>query len=446
MKSGRRPRRADGGPAHLAVFKHVLQFGIISLVPMTLLAGLLVWSLDQQATAQAIEGAKQASREVARAVIVPDLPDGIVDGDSAAIATMDQIVRQRVLNRRTVRVKVRSLDGKILYSDEPRLIGQHFPLDARELDMIMGGAVTARLSNLNEPENRYEAGYGQLLEVYLRIDTPSRGPLLFEDYIRYDTVVNRSRRLLLSVMPSMAGGLVLLELTLLPVAWRLARRVRDGQRERQRLLQRAVDASEAERRRIAADLHDSTVQELSAVSYVLSGAGRQLAAAGNADMAAVVEEAAQMTGNGVRQLRTLLVEIYPPTLQQEGLQPALRDLLSSAGERGLRTKLTMPPSLRLVPEAERLIYRTAQETIRNVVGHAGATTAEMTLEMSGPVATLTVRDDGRGFTPERNGPGKPDRHLGLRLLRDLAREAGGELEVSSAEGRGTVVRLRVPAR
>ncbi|HSR24254.1 MAG TPA: histidine kinase, partial [Candidatus Eisenbacteria bacterium] len=313
MRSGRRLRWAGGGPAHLEVFKHVLQFGIISLVPMTLLAGLLVWSLDQQATAQAVEEAKQASREVARAVITPEVPDGILDGDSAAIGTMDRIVRQRVLNERLVRVKVRSPAGKILYSDEHRLIGQHFPLDADDFDTIMAGAVTARLSNLNQPENRYEAGYGQLLEVYLRIETPSRGPLLFEDYIRYDTVVDRGRRLLLNVMPSMVGGLVLLELTLLPVSWRLARRVRDGQRERQRLLQRAVDASEAERRRIAADLHDSTVQELTAVSYVLSGAGRQLASAGHAGLAAAVEEAAQMTRDGVRQLRTLLVEIYPPT-------------------------------------------------------------------------------------------------------------------------------------
>ena len=446
MRSGRRLRWAGGGPGRLEVFNHVLQFGIISLVPMTLLAGLLVWSLDQQATAQAVEEAKQASREVARAVITPEVPDGILDGDSAAIGTMDRIVRQRVLNERLVRVKVRSPAGTILYSDEHRLIGQHFPLDADDLDTIMAGAVTARLSNLNQPENRYEAGYGQLLEVYLRIETRSRGPLLFEDYIRYDTVVDRSRRLLLNVMPSMVGGLVLLELTLLPVSWRLARRVRDGQRERQRLLQRAVDASEAERRRITADLHDTTVQELTAVSYVLSGAGRQLASAGHADMAAVVEEAAQMAGNGVRQLRTLLVEIYPPTLHREGLRPALQDVLLPAGERGLRTDLTMPPSLQLMPEAERLIYRTAQETIRNVVAHAGATTVEMTLEMCGPVAVLTVRDDGRGFTPEWNGSHESDGHLGLQLLRDLAREAGGELEVSSAEGRGTVVRLRVPAR
>ena len=434
------------GPPDVRVLKHVLQFGIISLVPMTLLAGLLVWSLDQQATAQAIEEAKHDSREVARAVITPDFPEGIVDGDRAAVETLDRIVRQRVLNERVVRVKIWSPAGRILYSDEPQLIDQSFPLDAEDLNAITTGAVAARLSNLTQPENRYEVGYGQLLEVYLRIETPSRGPLLFEDYLRYEAVVDRSRRLLLSVMPSMVGGLVLLELTLLPVAWRLARRVRDGQRERQRLLQRAVDASEAERRRIAADLHDSTVQELAAVSYSLTRTGRQLASAGHAGMAAAIEEAAQMTRNGVRQLRTLLVEIYPPTLRREGLRPALQDLLSSAAERGLRTELTMPPSLQLSPEAERLIYRAAQETMRNVVTHAGATTAEMTLEMLGSVAALTVRDDGRGFTPAWNGSPEPNGHLGLRLLRDLAREAGGELEVSSEEGRGTVVRLLVPAR
>jgi len=423
-----------------------VQFGVLSLIPMALLAVLLIWSLDQQATAQAAEEAEHDTREVARAVVQPDLPEGLVTGDRDAITAMDRIVRQRVLNERVVRIKIWSATGMILYSDEPRLIGRTYALDAGDLNTLSTGAVTADLSDLTRPENRYEAGYGQLLEVYLRIQTASHGPLLFEDYIRYGALRDRSSRLLLDLLPSLLGGLALLELALLPVAWQLARRVRDGLREREGLLRRAVDASEAERRRIAADLHDTTVQELAAASYSLAGTGRQLASSGNAAAAEAVEEAARTTRQSVRQLRTLLVEIYPPNLHREGLEVVLRDLLASLSGFGIRTELSMPAALPITHEAERLIYRAAQEALRNVVAHAQAGRAAVTVQLVGSSVELVVRDDGRGFDADRNGAGEPEGHFGLRLLRDLARDAGGHLDVSSEVGRGTTVRFQVPVR
>jgi two-component system, NarL family, sensor kinase len=439
-------RQTRRGRSDARVFRHVLQFGIVSLIPMALLAALLTWNLENQATAQAIEEAKHDTREVVRAVVAPDLPEGIVRGDSAAIAAMDRIVHQRVLNERVVRIKIWSATGRILYSDESRLIGKTFPLDDSDRNTLSTGAETADLSDLTRPENQYEADYGQLLEVYLRVRAPVSGePLMFEDYIKYADVTERSRGLLLSVLPSLLGGLVLLELALLPVAWHLARRVRDGQRERLRLLQHAVDASEAERRRIAGDLHDSTVQDLAAVSYSLAGTGRQLASAGQDAAAAAVHEAARVTRGSVRQLRTLLTDIYPPILREEGLRVALQDLMAVAGAQGLRTELALPPKLALGEETERLVYRVAQEAVRNVVAHARAGRVEVRLQLLRSLAVLTVHDNGRGFTPERDGSQEPNGHFGLRVLHDLAREAGGELQVVSGEGRGTTVRLQVPA-
>lgn len=446
LEKGVKGQPGGKGQPDIRAFKHVLRFGIVSLVPMALLAVLLTWSLDQQATASAIEEAKHTTREVARAAVVPDLRDGLLTGDPAAIAAMDRIVRERVLNERVVRVKIWSHTGTILYSDEPRLIGSTFPLEPADANSLRTGVLAAHLSDLTRPENRYERGYSQLLEVYLRIHTPSQQALLFENYVRYDAVTDRSRRLLLGLLPSMLGGLVLLELALLPLAWQLARRVRDGQRERHRLVQRAVDASDAERRRIAADLHDSAVQELAAVSYSLAATGRELGSAGHAAAAEAVEEAARTTRLGVRQLRTLLVEIYPPDLHLDGLALALGHLLATVSERGLRTELSIPPALLMEHEAERLIYRAAQEALRNVLAHAQATRVEVSVEMVGSTAVLVVRDDGRGLPSEWDGSQEPTRHFGLRLLRELAREAGGRLDVSSEEGRGTTVRLQVPTR
>jgi hypothetical protein len=84
LKSGSRARL--GGSPDISVLKCVLQFAIVSRVPMAVLAVLLVWNLDRQATAQAIEEEEHDTREVARAVVEPDLPLGLVTGDRTAIA------------------------------------------------------------------------------------------------------------------------------------------------------------------------------------------------------------------------------------------------------------------------------------------------------------------------------------------------------------------------
>lgn len=446
MRVRRHLEKGEKGPPDITALRHVMRFGIVSLLPMAFLAMLLTWSLDQQTTASAIEEAKHATREAARTAVVPDLREGLLAGDPAAIAAMDRTVRERVLNERVVRVKIWSPAGTILYSDEPRLIGSHFALDPDDLKTLRTGEVTTDLSDPTRPEDRFERGSGQLLEVYLRIYTPSQQALLLEECIRYETVTERSRRLLLGLLPSMLGSLVLLELGLLPLVWQLARRVRDGQRERQRLVQRAVGASDAARRRIAADLHDSAVQELAAVSYSLAATGRQLGSAGHAAAAEALDGAARTTRLSVRQLRTLLVEIYPPDFHLDGLAPALRDLLATVSERGLRTELNMPPALQVDQEAERLIYRAAQEALRNVLAHAQATRAEVSVAVVGSAAVLIVRDDGQGLPPRWDGSHEPARHFGLRLLRDLADEAGGRLDVSSEKGQGTTVRLQVPIR
>ena len=94
----------------------------------------------------------------------------------------------------------------------------------------------------------------------------------------------------------------------------------------------------------------------------------------------------------------------------------------------------------LTPATETLFYRSAQEALRNVVKHADATHVELCVQQDDGVTRLIVRDDGRGFEPGLVGDG----HLGLQLLTDLAREAGGELELHSSPAGGTSVCIQVP--
>jgi signal transduction histidine kinase len=146
----------------------------------------------------------------------------------------------------------------------------------------------------------------------------------------------------------------------------------------------------------------------------------------------------------MRDLRTMLVELYPATLHRSGLQAAVEDLLSRLSAEGIETGCDIPADLALPEPIEALFFRAARESLQNVRKHAGATSVDVTVEERDGSVVLSVVDDGRGFeaasalTPEDPG------HLGLRLVADLAREAGGVMRVDSIPGRGTRVCLEVP--
>jgi two-component system, NarL family, sensor kinase len=202
------------------------------------------------------------------------------------------------------------------------------------------------------------------------------------------------------------------------------------------LLQRAIESSELERRRIARDLHDGAVQDLAGVSYSLTAAAKEVE---SAEASALLREAAGGTRRTIRELRSLLVDIYPPDLHRTGLGPALHDLVAPLGPRGIEAELDVPDALELRPELETLFYRSAQEALRNVARHSGASRVVVAVETNGDVARLIVDDDGHGFDGRVE-----EGHLGLRLLGDLAHEAGGALKLASSRNGGTRVCVEAP--
>jgi two-component system NarL family sensor kinase len=116
--------------------------------------------------------------------------------------------------------------------------------------------VEAEVSDLSRPEYRFERGQRELLEVYLPIRGPDGQRLRFEAYQRFSSISASGRRLWLAFAPALLGGLLLLQLANLPLARSMVRRLRDARAQRELMLRRAIDASDLERRRIAADLHD----------------------------------------------------------------------------------------------------------------------------------------------------------------------------------------------
>ena len=415
--------------------------GIVAVALVGLGSFLLMRSIG---TSEATENAGEVTQVIGDGIVEPNLTQGLMDGDPEAIARFDRLINDSVLNDQIVRVKLWTATGHVVYSDEPRLIGNGFALGDDEKLTLETGAPDSEVSDLEEPENQYERDQGKLLEAYSRVTAPDGGALLFETYQQYSSVTSSGRSLWLAFLPALIGALLLLWLVQLPLASSLARRVRGAHRERVRLLERAVDASESERRRIAGDLHDGAVQDLAGVALSLEGAARRVEGS-DPKSASSLRQGAEHARDSVRSLRSLLIEIYPPSLQREGLRAALEDVLAPLGARGIEATLDYDPEVELETAEEALCLRVAQEAVRNALKHAGASRIAVALGPAEGGAELTVTDDGRGFDPvaaadANSAPG----HIGTDLLRDLADEAGADLGFESAPGRGTVVRLRLP--
>ena len=420
----------------------VVRFVLAGVVALVVVSIFTAWASQREANQQAIADARRVTLVSAKGIIEPNLTDALLPptADRTQFERLDRVVRTTMLDGSLVRVKVWATDGTVVYSDEPRLVGRRFELEQDKAEVFTTGDAAAGISALGRPENEFEPE-GTLLEVYALVHTEEGTPLLVETYFRYSGVTAVGRSLWSRFAPIALGSLVALEVIQIPFAWSLARRVRAGQLDRERLLRRAIDASDTERRRIASDLHDGVVQDLTGVSLTLSAAQRQ------GTTAEVAGEAADRVRSSVKALRSLLVEIYPPNLHEEGLRAALGDLASTIANRDIAVHRTLDPSLDAVsPQAASLLYRVAQEALRNVVAHAAAASVTMAGGIERDVAHLQIDDDGRGFAPSTLEARGRQGHLGLRALSGLIADAGGSLTVTSEVGRGTQVRVELPMR
>jgi two-component system, NarL family, sensor kinase len=429
-------RRTDDGSVAGAVAK----FAIAALAAVMIfgLGGVVV--LRHAATEEALRDAREFARVAGNGIAAPHITPAVLRSDPDALARLDRAVRRRILGEGVVRVKIWTPDGRIVYSDARPLIGSRYPLGADEREAFRAKGVFADTSDLSEPENRFERPYHNLVEVYTSIRATDGTPLLFEDYERTSAMLASGGRRWLKLAPALLGALVLLELALVPLAWSMARRLRDRQREREVLLRRAVASSELERRRIAADLHDGPLQRLASLSFDLSvEADLQTE---HEPAALALHAGAGQTRETIRELRALLVDIYPPTLRDEGLRAAVDDVAATLAAEGTAVEVDIPPMMGVSYEVEALFFRVAQEALRNTRAHALARRVEVTARRHGSTASLIVADDGRGFAA---GEEAAEGHFGMRLMHDLARDAGGELRLDSAPGAGTSVTLEVPA-
>ena len=394
----------DSGPSvRGAIFRFAVA-GLIALTALVVVGGLVLRDLSER---EAVDDARRLATLAGRGIVEPRLTDAAVAGRPAALAALDRVVQERVLSEDIVRVKIWTPDGRIVYSDEPRLIGRRFALGADEREALERGVTDAELSDLSKPENAYEREEGSLLEVYLPIRTPEGGAALFEMYQRQSAIEASGDRILVAIAPVVVGSLLLLWLIQLPLAWSTARRLRDGLRERQALLESALESSSVERRRVAADLHDGPVQNLAGLAYSLSAAAERAPAGTDPATVRALEEGADAAREGIRRLRAAVVDINPGRLHEAGLAASISDLTGELRAKGVTVDIDVPDDIALAPAAEELLYRGAVEGLSNVAEHADATRVRVRVSVADGRARLRVEDDGRGL--RRRHPGAPPR-------------------------------------
>lgn len=413
-------------------------FVLLGVIALTLVAVAGVVVIRRVATDQALAEAGQLT-EVTSHFVQRRVSDGLLTGDAGSLAAVALVVAFAVLHEPVVRVKIWTASGRIVYSDKSELIGSQYALGQEELEVLGSkDKAVAELADLGSPENRYESDFGELMEVYTRIETPDGTPLLFETYQRASTIADRRRELAAAFVPVLIALLATFALLVVLLAWVFVRRVRAASRERERLMRRAIESSDRERRRIAGDLHDGPVQELVGLSMRLSAAGERM---DDPASSATLRESASSVRGSVRTLRSAIVGIYPPNLRQAGLAAALSDLISRLDLQGIEATLEVDPGADFGADTDELLYRAAQEALRNVEAHAGAAHVSLTVRREGDRAVMEVTDDGRGIATPDAEQALADGHMGLSILSDIVRDGGGVLTVGPNDGAGTVVRV-----
>lgn len=394
----------------------------------------------QVAQDEALRDAERLAQRTANLVVAPLLAD-VLAGDASRRPELDRAVANRVRDGSIAELNVWDRTGTVIYADDVAEIGERLPIPDEVAAAIDVGAVTSNVTD--EPETGPIPGSTKLVEVYAPLRLPGQQPLAFEIYLDYDRVETTASNLVLRIVPLAVGALLLLQLIQTPITVSLARRVAGHEAERAALLERALSASERERRQIAADLHDGVVQELAGAGYALAAVTRRV----EGPPAAGLDHVGRVVRGAVESLRRLMVDIYPPDLSGAGLPGAIDDLAEPLRQAGVTVHVRAEQLPGASSEVAAVFYRVARESLANVAKHAQASTVEVDLgpdhAASTPTVVLRVADDGIGIRPEQLDK-RAEGHLGLRLLIDRIADQGGELRIEARPDGGTAAIARMP--
>jgi signal transduction histidine kinase len=432
------------------VARALAQHAVVSVMALVLVGATAAIICVRVVQGQALRQAEGGGEVVATRIVAPFVNQGVHDADPVAITALDQRVQIRKAGSTIQRIKVWNEDGLILYSDDPRLIGQRYPLEPEDKAVLDSGGVDSDISDLSKSENVLDQEFGESLEVYVGTKDADNHPILVETYFTVDRLHADEAALIRRIVPVVLAALLVLGLMLVPLAYSLARRVARYERERQAMIRLAVEASSAERRRVAGELHDGVIQDLAGVGYALTALDAQIAGLSTSGssppvgaLRATLRTAQRLVHDDVLALRELTGMQYAADSGAADPAAALRVIVDGVREEGTPVEMIVE-ELPTLPAAHRAaLIRVGREALRNAAKHAPGANVVLTLGTEEDDAVVTVTDDGPGFDPA-SALGPVDGHIGLALLTDAAEGVGGRLDLRSRPGKGTTVRLTVP--
>jgi signal transduction histidine kinase len=403
--------------------------------------------------------------DLARLLVTRSIPIAYFShGASADPSEYDGVFREIVASADVVRVVLYDVEGRVLWSDDRRLIGQRF-LDNQDRETALRGEIAAEIVR---PRKEQLQGtlrdFQRLEEIYVPVRYARSEPVIgvLEIYRNAPRFFDTLDRGLALVWILGGGGGLTLYATLLAVARAgvieavpLRRRPRgarhldrgsqglspDSPPSGREAVPRIDDTLEAEAARIAQEVHDEAGQFLAAAQLALANAAQGLGPEVRDRLGSVSEALADLE----EALRRLVLGLRPTMLDEMGLVPALRFVAQGVSKRtGLLVTVEGSTEGRLPRMVEMVLYRTGQEALTNVVKHAQARRVWIHVARQRRLARCSIRDDGAGFAVNGTTTATLARGLGLRGIRNRVGALGGTVWVKSAPGQGTELVVSIP--
>jgi two-component system, NarL family, sensor kinase len=408
----------------------------VFVVLAVVMTGALALSVGATARRTGAEEASRSFRQlavvVAGSVVAPLLTPQLAGGSVSAEARLDLAVDRLQTTTPVEAVAVRDGAGDVVWSDDQ--MAKAAPLRPDQRTALQDGTLVLASTEDSAP---------QRLTASVGVQDTRGSALLVEVTGRQDDLAAAgARSAWSSFAPVALGAVLLLQLAQLPFIWRLVRQVQRQHRTEVALREAYLAATGLERRRIAGEVHDDVLPGLHALVYELDA--QRLTRVHQDGDAALLDRAAEGLRSGIRRLRALLLDLSHQRVPEEGLEAALAEAADRMAATGVQVAVEAADLDRLPRPAAEVLFRCAQETLRNVAAHSGAERVDIAVAVDATDATMTVDDDGRGFEGSRLAERRAAGHLGLQALGDLVADQGGSLTASSSPGQGTRIVVRVP--
>lgn len=422
-------------PARRAVLVHTFSTALVTVVVAVAALAVSTTAALHATRANAAAIADTVAHTVAAPLALTDITSNASETRAAILTELQPFIDAGVIDR----AKIWHVDGDevvVLFSDEPRNEGVRRPFDPDLAARLDAGEVVV-LDVPDDAEHRHEFGRPGILEAFIGFEDALGEPIRLELYLPAPEQSALSGMLAAMLPVAVVGPLVLGGATL-PLSARLARRVQRSERDRQELIHTALAASDRERQRLAARLHDGILPDLASVGLTLENFSVSRADESPSDAAALARLGDRVDAE-IDEIRALLTELTPPAFDGS-LAESLKELVNELVKEGTRIDLHVDDAVAPGPDAAALVYQVARELIRNALDHAQPTIVRVHVGNADGRVTLEVTDDGNGFDTAHP---PPDGHLGLRLIRLAVTLNGGDIAIDSSF-HGTEARAAVP--